>query len=90
MTFEKCTSEMTYEEMEKYVEKLVAESLVREFKKLDIKQLNREAKKEFEKICRWNRLLGFTDDKKYIIHFQQDMFGENVKRNGGCKNGSCK
>ena len=31
MTFEKCTSEMTYEEMEKYVEKLVAESLVREF-----------------------------------------------------------
>ena len=90
MTFEKCTSEMTYEEMEKYVEKLVAEILVGEFKKSDIKQLNREAKKEFEKICRWNRLLGFTPDKYKIITLLNRHFGRDCEKKWREKNVSCK
>ena len=62
--------------------------IIYELKQLDIRLKTHKIIKEFEKMCRWDRLLGFIDDN--YIRFEarravREYFKEWRKKNGSCK-----
>ena len=59
---------MLYEDCKKFVKGLVPLNCTKKYNELDIRLKLYEYIKNIEKIQRWNRLLGFTDDKYKIIY----------------------